>query len=394
MIKVILLVLGFAVLLFGEVLRVYFIMPFPGSQEDEVVQWAYIIHTQIGWIRLIGFLLLCYPLYGYLRQSPMWARATIAVVLGFYAVVFYMFNYKFLADKIFLQPENVTFLDAAHSKVSGKQLALGITIQGESKAYPIEIIGYHHQVRDVVGGEPVMVTYCTVCRTGRVYSPVVDGRPETFRLVGMDHYNAMFEDATTHSWWRQVSGEAIVGEKRGARLKEIESAQMTIDEWVNLHPTTVILQPDGKFTKAYYELKDYDEGTRKGRLERKDSVSWMDKSWIVGVQLGMSSRAYDWIQLQQLRVVNDTINRAPVVVTISRDSLSHYVLYRMVEADTLHFMLQEDGRIIDEGGSIWSPEGRCIEGARIGKALTPVPSYQEYWHSWRTFHPQSTRYIP
>jgi hypothetical protein len=39
-----------------------------------------------------------------------------------------------------------------------------------------------------------MITYCTVCRTGRVFSPDVDGKPETFRLVGMDHFNAMFED--------------------------------------------------------------------------------------------------------------------------------------------------------------------------------------------------------
>jgi hypothetical protein len=273
MIKLLLLILGFAVLIFGEVLKVYFIMPFPGSQEDEVIQWAYLIHTQIGWIRLVGALLLLYPLYGYLRQSPVWARATIAVVLGFYAVVFYMFNYRFLADKIFLQPENVGFLDASHSKVSGKQLALGITVGGESKAYPIEIIGYHHQVLDVVGGQQVMVTYCTVCRTGRVYSPTVDGQPETFRLVGMDHYNAMFEDATTGSWWRQVSGEAIAGPRKGTALAEIESAQMTINEWINLHPNTLVLQPDEKFAKAYDELKNYDEGTRKGRLERKDSVT-------------------------------------------------------------------------------------------------------------------------
>ena len=42
-----------------------------------------------------------------------------------------------------------------------------------------------------------MVTYCTVCRTGRVFSPIVEGQPETFRLVGMDHFNAMFEDEGT-----------------------------------------------------------------------------------------------------------------------------------------------------------------------------------------------------
>jgi hypothetical protein len=49
-----------------------------------------------------------------------------------------------------------------------------------------------------------------------VFSPVVDGRSETFRLVGMDHFNAMFEDASTHSWWRQANGEAIAGPSKGS----------------------------------------------------------------------------------------------------------------------------------------------------------------------------------
>ncbi|MFX5562960.1 DUF3179 domain-containing (seleno)protein, partial [Acinetobacter baumannii] len=64
-------------------------------------------------------------------------------------------------------------------------------------AYPIQFIGYHHQVVDTVGGEPIIATYCTVCRTGRIFSSTVDGVPEKFRLVGMDHFNAMFEDART-----------------------------------------------------------------------------------------------------------------------------------------------------------------------------------------------------
>jgi hypothetical protein len=53
-----------------------------------------------------------------------------------------------------------------------------------------------------------MVTYCTVCRTGRVYGPIINGKKETFRLVGMDHFNAMLEDATTKSWWQQATWDA------------------------------------------------------------------------------------------------------------------------------------------------------------------------------------------
>ena len=99
---------------------------------------------------------------------------------------------------------------------------------GEAKAYPIQFLGYHHQVQDTVGGKPMMVTYCTVCRTGRVFEPVVNGKHEKFRLVGMDHFNAMFEDVTTKSWWRQVSGEAITGKLKGQQLPEVHSTQTSL----------------------------------------------------------------------------------------------------------------------------------------------------------------------
>ena len=101
------------------------------------------------------------------------------------------------------------------------RLVIGVVNNGEAKAYPIRFLGYHHQVQDTVGGKPVIVTYCTVCRTGRVFEPMVNGKPEKFRLVGMDHFNAMFEDATTKSWWRQVNGEAITGKLKGQQLPEV-----------------------------------------------------------------------------------------------------------------------------------------------------------------------------
>lgn len=103
---------------------------------------------------------------------------------------------------------------------NARDLVITVERKGDARAYPIELIGYHHQVLDTIDGEPVMVTYCTVCRTGRAFSPLVNGEPETFRLVGMDHYNAMFKDGTrTKSWWRQATGECIAGPLKGQLLR-------------------------------------------------------------------------------------------------------------------------------------------------------------------------------
>ena len=44
--RILLLLVGFLILFASEILRVYFIMPFPGSQEDETLNLAYFIQKE------------------------------------------------------------------------------------------------------------------------------------------------------------------------------------------------------------------------------------------------------------------------------------------------------------------------------------------------------------
>ena len=394
--KYFLFLLGILVLVCAEVARVYFIMPFPGSQEDNVIDIAYFLQNNIYLFRMAGILLIAYPAYHIIRFSqPAW-RWTAVSLLVFWLFVCYNSNFRLLADKMFYQPEHKILVHATDNQVSDRALVLGVYINQEAKAYPIEIIGYHHQVRDTVGGEPIMVTYCTVCRTGRVYNPMVDGEPENFRLVGMDHFNAMFEDSRTKSWWRQVSGEAITGPRKGKQLEEIPSEQMTLQAWLSQHPDSFILQPDSLFKDEYKSLEKFDEGKAKSKLERADSLSWKDKSWVVGVSLGLFAKAYDWNDLKDNRVINDDIEQAPVVVVLANDTASFHVWSRIVASDTLIFSYSDSLKtFIDTNtNSVWDWSGQCKEGTLKGTSLKSIQSYQEFWHSWRTFHPNTSQYFP
>jgi len=387
---------GIIVLVGIEIARVYFIMPFPGSQKESAIELAYFLHNNINLFRLAGILLIAFPAYQIIRfGQPAW-RWTAVALLVFWMFVFYNSNFRLLAEKMFYQPENKILVDASANKVADRALVLGVLINKQAKAYPIEIIGYHHQVRDTVGGEPIMVTYCTVCRTGRVYSPMVEGTSENFRLVGMDQFNAMFEDSRTKSWWRQVTGEAITGPMKGKQLEEIPSEQMSLQAWLSRHPDSYILQPDSVFNDQYKELEKYDEGKMEGSLERRDSLSWKDKSWVVGVSLGLHARAYDWNDLQNRRVINDHIEQIPLLIALENDSATFHVWNRVVSGDTLEFAFSENFEtLIDvNSGSVWDWSGRCTEGMRKGSSLKAVQSYQEYWHSWKTFHPNTSQYLP
>lgn len=388
MLRLLLFILGFAVLVIPEFLKIYYIMPFPGSQEEDTIQLAYAIHNYIWLARIVGLAMIAWPAWTYLRSGKIWITWPVVVAIALWLFIVYAINSQMSADKMFVQPRHKVLSNVNENKIDPKETVIGVTIDGESKAYPIEIIGYHHQVRDSLAGKPIMVTYCTVCRTGRVFSPVIDGVEEQFRLVGMDHYNAMFEDSRTHSWWRQVNGEAIVGEMKGKRLDEIPSEQMSLASWIDAHPGTRIMQRDENFKAQYDSLALYDEGKMTGRLEGTDSVSWKDKSWVIGVQTNDHAKAYDWIELKKSHVVNDTIAATPILVALEPDNISFHSWKR----DTLQFKY-DNGVLKDiNTNSTWNWKGTCVEGKLAGSKLDYQQSYQEYWHSWRTFRPHTTIY--
>jgi len=379
----------------AEIMRVYFIMPFPGSQESNTVVYAYWLDQSIVWIRILVLLLVCCVAVSVYKTGKTWEKIVLPLILVSYAVVFFAFNFRMPADKIFYKPVNLTFAAANDSDLDRSKLVIGVVIDGQAKAYPIQFIGYHHQVIDTVGNTPVMVTYCTVCRSARVFSPVVNGKMGSFRLVGMDQYNAVFEDAATKSWWQQATGVSIAGPLKGYTLKQFSSSQMTLDAWLRKNPASLVMKPDPLFMDYYFRLEDYDKGTMRSDLVRRDSASWQHNSWIVGVANSYSSKAYDWNELLRQRIIQDSVDDIPILLTIEHDSASFHVYDRRVDNSLLRFQIAGNKEMLmdDNTRSAWNMDGECVEGPLKGKKLMPVQSYNEFWHSWQTFHKDGKIYV-
>ncbi|HYC51438.1 MAG TPA: DUF3179 domain-containing (seleno)protein [Gemmatimonadaceae bacterium] len=374
--------LGALLLVLFEAANVYFIMPFPGSQRMQSVDVAYFLYrwrwafrAVFAAIMLAGML----PAFGVRSWRKMFPALTLAVT----AAVAFMINTKMQADQIFIAPERVMMKPAAKSVVDSARLVVGVALNGDARAYPLQFIGYHHQVRDSISGAPILVSYCTVCRTGRVFSPTVDGDVDEFRLVGMDHFNAMFEDRKTKSWWRQVNGEAATGAAKGKRLTEIASVQLPLSQWLAMYPNSLIMQPDSALAHRYPTSYAYETGESRSALTGTDTVSWEEKAWVVGVSIAGESRAYDWNRLKRERVVNDVVGGTPIVLALARDSASFFVHARPDSAT--RFALRNDSLV--SGHHVFAVTGRGKGGA-----LRAVPASQEFWHSWRTFNPGTTRY--
>lgn len=365
-------------LILFEIANVYFIMPMPGSQQMNSIDLAYSLY-RFRWFLRIFFSVLI--LTGLVQSS--WKRKWapfIPLVLS--VVVIYMTNFKMAADAMFQQPKQLIMAKIPENKVDSNRLVIGVTLNGQSKAYPIQYIGYHHHVQDTLAGKPILVTYCTVCRTGRVYEPIINGKHEAFRLVGMDHFNAMIEDATTKSWWRQATGEAITGKLKGTNLPELLSTQTSLAKWTELHPQTLIMQADPSFVKQYDTSFRFESGKSKSKLTGTDSLSWKRKSWVIGIQLGKETKAYDWNKLKESRIIHETLNQLPVLLILSKDHRSFFAFERPAE-DAI-FTISNDTILLN--GRKYQINGKGID---TNFNLKPIPAYQEFWHSWKTFHPQS-----
>jgi len=229
-----------------------------------------------------------------------------------------------------------------------------------------------------------MVTYCTVCRTGRVFEPVVNGKKEKFRLVGMDHFNAMLEDATTKSWWRQATGEAITGKLKGQQLPEVFSTQTSLSHWLQLNPNSLIMQADPAFLKSYDSTGKFESGSSKSQLTGTDSLSWKDKSWVIGINAGKERKAYDWNQLIKERIIQDKLGQTDLLIVLSNDNKSFFAFERPVNAT---ITLRNDT-------IVYNNRHFRMDGTGIDTAfsLKPLPAYQEFWHSWRKFNPGTKKY--
>ena len=73
----------------------------------------------------------------------------------------------FLSDRLSAQEEtsrfpslnNPEFIPASGADLDENELVLGISVGGESKAYPLRMMWFHHVANDIIGGEPVVITY-------------------------------------------------------------------------------------------------------------------------------------------------------------------------------------------------------------------------------------------
>jgi hypothetical protein len=113
------------------------------------------------------------------------------------------------------------FIAAAEDKDLGpNEPVLSLSIKGDARAYPLRILLWHEIVNDLVGGVPVLVSYCPLCNSDVVFDRRIGGQTLRFGNTGrIRHFDMVMYDLETESWWQQFLGSAIISKLTEREMK-------------------------------------------------------------------------------------------------------------------------------------------------------------------------------
>jgi len=149
---------------------------------------------------------------------------------------------------------------------------VGVTIGGESRAYPVRVLNWHEVVNDTLGGVPIAVTFHPLCDSAAVFDRRVGEQVLEFGVSGL-LYNSnllIFDrggEGREPSLWSQILGRAVAGPAAlsDTSLQTLPSSLASWDAWSTRHPDTTVLRPDPARIKRYVR-NPYGNYLRTGKL--------------------------------------------------------------------------------------------------------------------------------
>ena len=145
----------------------------------------------------------------------------------------------------FLRAEDVTWL-------GDREAVLVLTIGGQTRGYPIQIMIWHEIVNDTIGGIPVAVTYCPLCNSGVAVDRRAAGRVLSFGTSGLLYAdNLVMYDRQTESLWPQMTFTAAFGMLTGTRLTPHVMQTVSWRQFRDAHPRAWVLSRDTGYQRDY-----------------------------------------------------------------------------------------------------------------------------------------------
>ena len=301
--------------------------------------------------------------------------------------------------------------EGASPWLDDQEPVLAFQVNGDARAYPLQILTWHEIVNDVVGGVPVAVTFCPLCNAAIVFESTLDGVVHDFGTSGkLRNSDLIMWDRQTETWWQQFTGEGIVGELAGKKLTMLPASIISFSDFRTANPQGKVLSRDTGFSRSYGNnpYAGYDRADETPFLFRGDlDGRLLPKERVATVTIGQVDAAFPFSILENERAVNYAVNGKDVVVFFKSGTVSALdkssikksrnvgatgVFDTRVDGESLTFRADGDGFVDNQTGSVWNILGQAVEGPLEGTDLTPIVHANHFWFSWEAFKPDTLIY--
>ncbi len=304
-------------------------------------------------------------------------------------------------DPTFLRVDDVDFVD-------DDEAVLVLEVEGDARAYPVQIMTWHEIVNDTVGDIPVTVSFCPLCNSAIAYDRRLDGRILDFGTSGMLYNSALvMYDRQTETLWSHFTAEAIVGTLTGSTLETIPMSTVSWADFRGAHPDGLVLSRETGHRRDYGRnpYPGYDEpgeapflfdGEVDGRLAAKERIvgirddaqgvavrtAELAEEGVVETELGALDLVV-WLQPGTSSALDDT------TVSGGRDVGATGVFDPVVDSRRLTFVRTTNGFVDDQTSSRWDILGRAVDGPLEGTVLEAYPHVDTFWFAWAAFLPDT-----
>lgn len=262
-------------------------------------------------------------------------------------------------------------------------LVFGVEINGDVRAYPLRIMGWHEMFNDVIGGVPVALAYCTLCGAGILFETDLADRDEPFVFGSsglLYRSNKLMFDRQTQSLWNQFTGEPVAGPlaHSGIALKIRPTVIASWADWRAKHPGTRVLSLETGHSRDYGSGVVYAEYfaspdlmfpaiVDQSRLRQKDQV--------YGIRVAGGAKAWPLTAFADTPVINDQVGFSKVVLI--GDAATQTV--RAYERGDASF--SGDAAQLKGPGGDWQITEDALVGPG-GERLARMPGHVAYWFAW------------
>ncbi|MEM6577737.1 MAG: DUF3179 domain-containing protein [Pseudomonadota bacterium] len=282
-------------------------------------------------------------------------------------------------------PDLIPVAQADYLKDS--DLVFGVEINGDVRAYPLRIMGWHEMFNEVIGGVPVALAYCTLCGSGILFETKVSGRnqPLVFGSSGfLYRSNKLMFDRETHSLWNQFTGKPVVGPlvNSGIELRQRPVVITQWGSWKASHPDTKVLSLSTGHRRDYGSgvvYRDYFASSDLMFPALVDQSEHRQKDYVFAIRQFGAARAWPLDAFKRRKVINDAISDRPVVLIGDADERT----VRAYERGA-HSFKSSGGTLTDATGQNWTVTEGALKGPS-GASLPRVAGHIAYWFAWDNY---------